>query len=884
MSTSSDQICFYVNGEKHNVSQKLSLTTSLNEYLRDVAGLKGTKVMCREAGCGCCSVTVTHLLPDSDKLQTYSVQSCLTPLYLVDGWQISTVEGIGSQKNGFHPIQERIASFNGTQCGYCTPGMVMNMYGLLHQNPNITAQEIEDSFDGNMCRCTGYRSILDAMKSFSTDGNVPGAKPIDIEELNKNLCPRTGEPCTGHHEEKGGARPLNVEVEGSRWYRPTTLKDLGYAIKANLNKKIKMIFGNTSTGIFKDEDAFDLYIDLHRVKEIYSYEITESGVKFGAATSLTSMMSKLKVDQDKPGLRYFSAVLKHLKFIANVMVRNAGSIAGNLMIKHSHPGFPSDLFTIFESLGAKIDIFDATTSEVTAYSLFEFLRKVNMTGKVIVAVRLPQLADSEVFRSFKITPRWQNAHAYVNAAFRLTIEGHDIKGRPSFVYGGINSETVHADKTEQYLTNKTLSEAVVQEALNILDSELNPESDPILASPKYRKDLSLSLLYKVLLGIYIPNNPKLRSGSETIHRPISTGLQTYQEMKSEFPLKQAMPKITAPLQASGEAIYVNDMPAFKNELYAAFVLSDVGPATLVSIDASDALKMTGVIAFYSAKDIPDGGTNNFLPSGGGFDFQAEELFTSKEIFFSGQSLGLIVAETQVQAYAAVKKVKVTYADIRKPVLDIEESIALNYKYESPIPSMIVGEPENAFKTVEKVIEGECRMGAQYHFYLETQTSLAVPTEDGIDLYSATQFADMNQHAAADVIGKPINFINVTVPRIGGGFGGKAWDSCSTSTACTLAAYLTGRPVRISLDLSTNMRLCGKRPKHIAKYKVGCSNAGDVQVIDIDFYCEIGHNEGRVFEMVYIIKSLDMCYHVPNWHIRCHPMKADKQNVSPVRAP
>ncbi|XP_055877626.1 uncharacterized protein LOC106059685 [Biomphalaria glabrata] len=884
MPSSSDQISFYINGEKHSVSQKLSLTTSLNEYLREVAGLKGTKVMCREAGCGCCSVAVSHLLPDSDKLQTYSVQSCLTPLYAVDGWQISTVEGIGSQKVGFHPIQERIAKFNGTQCGYCTPGMVMNMYGLLHQNPNITAQEIEDNFDGNICRCTGYRSILDAMKSFSTDGNIPGAKSIDIEDLNKHLCPRTGEPCTGHQEEKGGKRSLDIEVNGNRWYRPTSLKDLGKLLKDNVNKKVKMIFGNTSTGIFKNEELSDIYIDLHRVEEIYCYQLSDAGVTFGAATSLTNLMNKLKADQDKAGFQYFSAVVRHLKFIANVMVRNAGSIAGNLMIKHKHPDFPSDIFTVFEALGAKVDIYDADTSTTATYTMLDFLRKVNMTGKVIVAVQLPKLAENEVFRSFKITPRWQNAHAYVNAAFRLPAVGLDIKGRPSLVYGGINADTEHALKTEEFLTNKTLSDAVVQEALNILSSELNPEFDLVLASPKYRKDLSIALLYKVLLGIYNPNNPKLRSGPENIHRPISSGLQTYQEIKTELPLKQAMPKITAPLQASGEAVFINDMPAFKNELHAAFVLSDVGPATLVSIDASEALTMPGVVAFYSAKDIPAGGVNDYLPSGSGFDFKSEELFASKEIYFAGQSIGLIVAETQVQAFAAVKKVKATYTDLCKPVLSLDDSLSSNYKFDVKVPDVRLGDPENAFKTVDKIVEGECRMGTQYHFFLETHVSLAVPSEDGIDLYAATQFGDMNQHAAANVIGKPMNYVNVTVPRLGGGFGGKAWDSCSTSTACTLAAYLTGRPVRIALDLSTNMRLCGKRPNIIAKYKAGFSNDGNVQVIDMDFYGEIGHNEARVYDLVYITKGLDMCYHVPNWHVRLHPMKTDKQNVSPVRAP
>lgn len=877
-------ISFYINGEEHEVSRPLAVTTSLNDYLREVAGLKGTKVMCREAGCGCCAVTVTHLLPESDKLQAYSVQSCLTPLYAVDGWHISTIEGIGGQKKGFHPIQERIAKFNGTQCGYCTPGMVMNMYGLLHQNPNITAQEIEDNFDGNMCRCTGYRSILDAMKTFSADGNIPGAKPIDIEDLNKNLCPKTGEPCTGHSGSKAGNRGLKLEINGIQWLRPTTLSELGVILKTNIDKKVKLIFGNTASGIFKNETPAEIYVDLHHVKELYSFEIGDNLVKFGSSTSLTTFMNKLKTYQDKAGFKYFAAVHKHLKVIANVMVRNAGCIGGNLMIKHNHPDFPSDIFTIFESLGAHVDIFDAVVNETSKYSLLDFLRKVKMDGKVIVAIELPKLADNVVFKSFKITPRWQNAHAYINAAFSIAAEGRDIKGRPSLVYGGINANTEHAIKTELFLTNKTLSESVLKETLTILAEELKPAFDQLLASTKYRQELAGNLLYKVLLSIYNTNNPKLRSGTEYIYRPISSGLQTYQEMANEFPLKQPMPKKTAPLQASGEAVFVNDIPTFQHELFAAFILSDVASATLESIDATEALKMSGVYGFYSAKDIPEGGTNDYLPSGNGFNFKAEELFATKNISFSGQSLGMILAATQSEANAAVKKVKVTYSNIQKPILTIEESIAQGKQFASTFKEFVLGNPKEAWNSIDNTVEGACCMGSQYHFFLETHVSLAVPSEDGIDLYCATQFADMNQQAAAIIIGKPINYINVTVPRIGGGFGGKAWDSCSVASAATLGAYITGRPVRMSLDLSTTMRLCGKRGPILSKYKIGFRNTGDVQIIEMDLYSDLGHNDNRISELNYIVKFMDMCYHIPHWNIRVHPMMTNKQGMSPTRAP
>ncbi|ESO84053.1 hypothetical protein LOTGIDRAFT_97578, partial [Lottia gigantea] len=142
-------------------------TINLNEYIRDVARLKGTKVMCREGGCGACTVTVSVQTVDLNNSHTFSINSCLCPLYIVDGWVITTIEGLGNTDNVAHPIQTRIAEHNGSQCGYCTPGMVMNMYGLLHQNPQPNKEFIENNFDGNICRCTGYRPILDAMKSFA---------------------------------------------------------------------------------------------------------------------------------------------------------------------------------------------------------------------------------------------------------------------------------------------------------------------------------------------------------------------------------------------------------------------------------------------------------------------------------------------------------------------------------------------------------------------------------------------------------------------------------------------------------------------------------------------------------------------------------------------
>lgn len=169
---------------------------SLNTFIRSHAKLTGTKVMCREGGCGACIVTVGRTHPATKQYESFALNSvriveivsleviqfiskhiqCLKPLYACDGMDITTVEGLGDRRRGYHPLQLRLDECAGTQCGYCTPGMIMNMHGLMAMGGPLSMSRIEKSFAGNMCRCTGYRPILDAFKSFARDA------PSDLVE------------------------------------------------------------------------------------------------------------------------------------------------------------------------------------------------------------------------------------------------------------------------------------------------------------------------------------------------------------------------------------------------------------------------------------------------------------------------------------------------------------------------------------------------------------------------------------------------------------------------------------------------------------------------------------------------------------------------------
>lgn len=244
-----------------------------------------------------------------------------------------------------------------------------------------------------------------------------------------------------------------------------------------------------------------------------------------------------------------------------------------------------------------------------------------MSKKLILNIILPPL-DSKfyVFRSFKIMPRAQNAHAYVNAAFLLKFNQDKTKVEAATVcFGGINpivstqisyhqSRTIlllsipcqftHAIATENYLVGKSLfSNEVVQAALKTLSNELQPDWVLPDASPEYRKNLAISLFYKFILNIADDGTEgtvksSFKSGGTVLERPVSTASQRFDTVKENYPLTKNIPKIEGLAQTSGEAKYTNDIPALPHELHAAYVLATEPQAKILDIDASEALVST----------------------------------------------------------------------------------------------------------------------------------------------------------------------------------------------------------------------------------------------------------------------------------------------------
>ncbi|KAF7243723.1 Aldehyde oxidase 1 [Varanus komodoensis] len=285
--------------------------------------------------------------------------------------------------------------------------------------------------------------------------------------------------------------------------------------------------------------------------------------------------------------------------------------------------------------------------------------------------------------------------------------------------------------------------------------------------------------------------------------------------------------------ATGEAIYCDDIRAMDEELFLALVTSSRAHAKIVSIDASEALKMSGVVDIISVQDVP--ATNEF------YNYDVPDIvFAREKVTCVGQVVCAVVADSDVHAKQATAKVKIEYEPQEPVILTIEEAIQHNSFFE-PKRKLEQGNVDEAFKAVDHILEGEFHIGGQSHFYMETQSVLVVPKGEDkeMDVYTSTQHPAYVQEMVASCLGIPDNRIMCHVKRIGGAFGGKLQKTSLLACIAAVAANKTGHAVRCILDRGTDMLTTGGRHPFFGKYKVA----------------EI------------MLLKMDNAYKVPN--IRCH---------------
>ncbi|XP_022114711.2 probable aldehyde oxidase gad-3 [Pieris rapae] len=869
---------FTINGKICRVDNTIPRHTTLNAYIRYYLGLPGTKAMCHQGVCGSCIVMVHAFRATSGKYETFSVNSCLVLALSCQGWEITTIEEIGNRRKGYDTVQKRIAKNYATQCGYCTPGFIMQLHSLLPKK--LQMKELENSFGSNTCRCTGYRPILKTIKSFGSD--APEVQ--DIEELSicEKKCDRKCSVSSEWSVLEENDEIIEIDCGSEKFYKVWTVEHIFEVIRGPC--EYRFVDGNTAQGVLPSlSDYPPVIIDISDVTSLKKYYFDQNLV-LGGNISIEDCITIFKKEgKEREEFSYLLEFVKHLDVVAHIPVRKIGSVAGNFMIKHIKRHYQSDLYLLFECVGAVVTI-KSEHSELTL-TLKEFLNQ-DMKGFLIINFKLPPLSSAHVVRTYKITPRNQNALAIVNAAFNFKMN-HDTLAieDATIVYGNITETFVHAFRCEKYLQGRNMfNNGSLQSAIQILNQEIKPDKVPPELSPMTRKKIAIGVFYKFVLSICPPElYPYFyASGATNITRPLSSGKQLYPTSPDLYPVTKPVQKLEAIIQTSGEAAYVNDMPLGLNDVFAAFVLSTVHGGSVDSINY-DILETPGVLALLTAKDIP--GKNSFGFPGIPLQEVDEYILATDDIQFCGQPIAIIVAESEYLAVKMAEKVEVTYKNVPKTpaVITIDEAKEIKSRYKEGTADAEKIVPKGRGENVKKVIKGKYYIGAQYHYYLEPQTSIVVPVDKGFEVHSATQWIDLTQICVARCLGIKESDVLVIVRRLGGGFGGKLSRSVQMATAGAVVAKNLNRTCRFILPFSTNLASIGRRPPAQCTYEVGVDDVGKIQYLDATIIQDYGcsRNENT---LSYVAGGFPNCYNTDYFKLKTAYVITDLPSNTFARGP
>uniref|UniRef100_A0A8B9T9E3 Aldehyde oxidase 1 n=1 Tax=Anas platyrhynchos TaxID=8839 RepID=A0A8B9T9E3_ANAPL len=802
--------------------------------------------------------------PASKKIRHYSANACLLPICSLYGVAVTTVEGVGSTKSRVHPVQERLAKCHGSQCGFCTPGMVMSIYTLLRNYPEPTSEQMTAALAGNLCRCTGYRPILDACKTFckvrSSDYRsffgfvLYEFQPLDpTQEL---IFP----PELMRMAENQPKRTLVFNGERMTWISPVNLDEL-LDLKA-AHPKAPLVVGNTIVGPqMKFGGMFHpIVFSPARIPDLNVVKYTDDGLTLGAACSLSlvkdilrNAISKLPEEKTK----IFYAVLKQLRTLGGEQIRNV-SLGGNVVSRKS----TSDLNPILAASNCMLNL--ASRGK----------------RRYLVSVLVSEIQDAtgEYISAFRQAPRRENALPIANAGMRVLFEeGTDKIKDLSIFYGGAASTTVHAKQTCWTLIGRHWNEQMLDEASRLILKEIALPGSACGGKVEYKNSLIVSFFYRFFLEVLQSlktmdscHYPGIPMEYESVLQDFQTKMPQMlflmaqdvdQSQSPQDPVGRPIMHQSGIKHATGEAVYIDDLPSVDGELFLAVVTSSRAHAKIISVDTSEALKGPGVFDIITADDVP--ATNEFH-----YSSDPEIIFARNKVICVGQIVCAVVADSDVHAKQAAAKVKIKYEVLEPVILTIEEAIKHNSFFE-PKRKLEEGNVDQAFETVDGILEGEVHIGGQEHFYMETQSVLAIPRGEDkeMDLFVSTQHPAFIQEMVAASLGVPANRIMCHVKRVGGAFGGKILKAGLLASVAAVAANKTNRAVRLILSRGDDMLITGGRHPFIGKYKVGFMNDGRIRAVDAKYYVNGGctPDESVLVAEVSLLK-MDNAYKIPN--LRC----------------
>jgi xanthine dehydrogenase small subunit len=493
-----DHLVLSINGIRHTVRAPDAFL-SLSDFLRSHLELTGTKIVCSEGDCGACTTligrpeqaTAAHHMPLTNgaaksapsplrlppsALVYRPVDSCIQFMFQLDGAHIVTVEGLRPDGE-LNAVQQAMIDCHGSQCGFCTPGFVMAMTGMLEADAAPADADWRRGLTGNLCRCTGYTPILDAALA---------ACEADHERLNVLYPPQqllisleaaTDEPIELTHTSATTGQTQRV-------FCPRTLEQALTFLAANPDARI--VAGATDIGVRTNKSGRlpTTILDLNRIAELTSVNVAEGVLTCGARASWTSVLAACETAAPE-----FARILS---VFGAPQIRHVGTIGGN--IANGSP-IADSLPFLYVTEATLVLASSAGRREVNINDFFRGYKLLDLNpGELIAEIRIPLPKADDTLRLYKVSRRRDLDISTFTAAIRLQLNGDTIESA-SIAFGGVGPTVLRARKTEAYLVGQPFTEATMMQAATIAATEVTPITD-VRGEANYRRQLTKNILLK----------------------------------------------------------------------------------------------------------------------------------------------------------------------------------------------------------------------------------------------------------------------------------------------------------------------------------------------------------------------------------------------------
>jgi xanthine dehydrogenase small subunit len=469
-----ERIAFILNGEEVSLS-KVGPRQPLLDWLRLDKRLTGTKEGCAEGDCGACTVLVGRLR--DGELVYESVNACIRFMGSLHATHVVTVEHLRGREGKLHPVQQAVVDCHGSQCGFCTPGFVMSLYGLWLGNSNPDRRTIEEALQGNLCRCTGYEPIV---KAAELAAQIRPADVFDpIEETRERVKARLAE--------LSGERGIRIEYGEDELYVPSTTGELAEILVRHPHATV--VAGSTDVGLWvtKQMRPINPVVFINGLADLQRVSETDNEIRIGAGVTYSQGLKALAA-------RY-PALGRLIPRIGGQQVRNMGTIGGNIANGSPIGDMPPALI----ALGAEVELRsrEGARSVVLEDYFIEYGKQDRQRHEFVEAIRVPALAGDVQFSVYKISKRRDEDITAVLGAFWLRLDG-GVVSEIRLAYGGMAGTPKRASAVEAALTGKAWTEENVSAAMGLLEQDFKPLSD-WRATAEYRMLTARNLIFRFFL-------------------------------------------------------------------------------------------------------------------------------------------------------------------------------------------------------------------------------------------------------------------------------------------------------------------------------------------------------------------------------------------------